>query len=869
MKKKVFIFCFLSLFLLTSLFADIEFLPIQNLSVTPGEFSNELHVASYYDYCYLVWNESGDIVFKLGLYEGSNWENTINIYTATDFDGNEPVIACSGSKVYIAYWRNTWDNSEIFFSCSMNNGTNFSSEVQITNSINGAITPMITAQDNTVYIAYEDRDENFNYQIYFIKSTDAGNTWSDPVQLSDPSFHSRQCNLVVYDNILYCVWNVQLGANYDETDLFFTKSTNGGVSWSTPVNISNNQLYNAHSSTFVWDNSVYIVVSSEIDGIQSDIILYRSEDLGETWETPQNLSDNTGNSSHPSIWLTGNIYDDHRIYVVWSDDTFAIDNQVLLKYSVDNGITWSETILVSQGIGESGYAQIVGYNYDYEAVDRLYLVWNNFNDLTLDYDIYGRKCISNYLGFYGTVEGEVYDLVYLNPIENAKVCLNQYCLFTDSTGFFSFDVPQGMCYMQWMALGYLNLWPGIELIVGPWVIICSIPLFPCNPILFSPLNLQAEINDNNVLLTWDEPGSNGGWINWDNGLNDDAIGGVNFQIFDAAIRFDTDDLAQYDGKYLTKFRLFIGDTDCEIYLRVWTNGSQNDAGNLIVDYPLNNLTENAWNTIELSYPIYINASRELWFGYHVINPNCVSPAGIDAGPVVPYKGDMICYYSNWVSMSNYFGWDVNWNIQGYVVGLDGDKGTETKLEPLLPINDDLINCINNQPELYNSNHRPKDLRLQHTHFNVYRNGELISSVPLDTLFYLDTGLENGIYTYYITSVYEEYESDPSDSVTINIISIDDEISTPLITKLEGNYPNPFTQKTKIYYSLRKAGKVSIEIYNLLGQKIKTIINEEKQPGKYYVFWNGTNESNQKLPSGIYFYKMSAGNYSLTKKTILL
>jgi len=87
--------------------------------------------------------------------------------------------------------------------------------------------------------------------------------------------------------------------------------------------------------------------------------------------------------------------------------------------------------------------------------------------------------------------------------------------------------------------------------------------------------------------------------------------------------------------------------------------------------------------------------------------------------------------------------------------------------------------------------------------------------------------------------------------------------------LHQNYPNPFNQQTAIRYRLSAFCNVKLEIYNTLGQFISTLVNEEKQTGEYKVIWNGKDSSGIDVPSGIYFYRLKAGEFTDVKKMILL
>jgi hypothetical protein len=89
-------------------------------------------------------------------------------------------------------------------------------------------------------------------------------------------------------------------------------------------------------------------------------------------------------------------------------------------------------------------------------------------------------------------------------------------------------------------------------------------------------------------------------------------------------------------------------------------------------------------------------------------------------------------------------------------------------------------------------------------------------------------------------------------------------NTPRIVELSGNYPNPFNGFTTIRYALNQSSEVKIEIYDLLGRNIETLLDSEQQAGIHQVTWNARN-----ISSGVYFYSIQAGGNFLTDKMILL
>jgi len=94
--------------------------------------------------------------------------------------------------------------------------------------------------------------------------------------------------------------------------------------------------------------------------------------------------------------------------------------------------------------------------------------------------------------------------------------------------------------------------------------------------------------------------------------------------------------------------------------------------------------------------------------------------------------------------------------------------------------------------------------------------------------------------------------------------------------LEQNYPNPFNPTTTISYTIRASEKIgerpaktNLTIYNVLGRKVKTLVDKVQIPGNYNVTWDGTDYNNQQVSSGIYFYRLSRGDDAEAKKMTLI
>ena len=156
-------------------------------------------------------------------------------------------------------------------------------------------------------------------------------------------------------------------------------------------------------------------------------------------------------------------------------------------------------------------------------------------------------------------------------------------------------------------------------------------------------------------------------------------------------------------------------------------------------------------------------------------------------------------------------------------------------------------------------------------YNLYRNEDLDNPVngatPIQGTTYFDEDVPIGTYRYDLTAV---YTTDESDAIIWEggPVSADDP-DVIVRTALGTNFPNPFNPVTNISFALVQTEKVNIDIYNVRGEKVKTLVNDEMERGHHSVIWNGRDNSGKNVASGVYFYKMKAGRYTSTKKMILM
>lgn len=189
--------------------------------------------------------------------------------------------------------------------------------------------------DNNVYIVWE--SEISNGEIFFTVSTDGGQTFSTPENLSDSDENSENRQITSEGDNVYVVWQEGSVGN---RDIFFATSNDNGQNFSSSENISNNTGDSGEPRISSEGNNVYVVWSEFLfDNLNSrEIFFVESNNNGQTFSTPaENISNTPEFSSYAHQIST----EEDNVYVVWSDETEDDDTFIFFTVSTDNGQTFS------------------------------------------------------------------------------------------------------------------------------------------------------------------------------------------------------------------------------------------------------------------------------------------------------------------------------------------------------------------------------------------------------------------------------------------------------------------------------------------------------------------------------------------------
>src|SRR5215204_4626325 len=285
----------------------------------------------------------------------------------------------------------TLNNSELVFS----NVTN------ITNNQKDSIYAQIVAKENYVYIVWEEsvteKPNEKNYDIYFIKSEDNGNTFSKPINLSNNTGFSEHPQIAVSKKGIFIVWADNTNSN--NTEIMFTKSEDNGTTFSKVINLSNNSKNSKNQEISAYDENVYVVWqdtdstinlddnrANEIGGnkLLSSIMFKASLDNGKTFNDSIELANKTYDT-YPKV----NSYQEH-VYVTWnSENSKSKSNSKNNDDDKNSGLFFIKSS--DKGNNFENSTKITDYNFGESQIavneSKVFIVWGGLDDKNIN-DIY-------------------------------------------------------------------------------------------------------------------------------------------------------------------------------------------------------------------------------------------------------------------------------------------------------------------------------------------------------------------------------------------------------------------------------------------------------------------------------------------------
>jgi|GEM_PF-1374611 len=255
-------------------------------------------------------------------------------------------IASFGDNVYIVFSSNVGGSSDVLFMRSTDGGVQFSAPIPVSEDGPFSFLPDIAVDENgIIYVVWT--SVTTEVEVVFAKSTDGGLSFTDPVRISD-GVNSRSPVVAVNGDNIYVAYLDRSDPDSSATaEIFFTESADGGISFSDPINISNTPGFVSRSpSITASESNVYVVwTESAVNGLNSQTFYTKRTTGGMGFDLPVQVS--SPESLTPHVAASSD-----NVYIVWSEfDQSVGEREVFLIISTNGGTNFGEPIDVSKSPG--------------------------------------------------------------------------------------------------------------------------------------------------------------------------------------------------------------------------------------------------------------------------------------------------------------------------------------------------------------------------------------------------------------------------------------------------------------------------------------------------------------------------------------
>ena len=393
-----------------------------NLSTNPGGSLNPTMTASKTSSSlYVVWEHipgnNGEIFFTRSTDNGEKFDSPLVIGNNTGLNGF-PQVAMSeiNTNVYVV-WHDAQNG--IMLRRSTDSGSTFEPPIKLGSRNVDSQNPQIAvSQDNNIYVAWQSNPQGGNGSIVFTRSADNGESFENPITIgkdndddeydgdntTEKKTDRKAQNIQLFQprivtapgtNDVYVVWHNGFNTFHKRyhllTDIFFSRSTDNGVTFENPISLTNYSVWAKSTDNEApfenpislsgysgWvldpqiavsqDNNIYVAWQSNPQGGNGEIVFTRSTDNGESFENAVTIRDKNVDSQNPQIAVS----QDNNIYVAWQSNSQEGNGSIVFTRSTDNGESFENPITISAKNGNSVNPQV--------AVSRdnnVYLVWDN------------------------------------------------------------------------------------------------------------------------------------------------------------------------------------------------------------------------------------------------------------------------------------------------------------------------------------------------------------------------------------------------------------------------------------------------------------------------------------------------------------
>jgi hypothetical protein len=330
-----------------------DFRITNNDSSSRTGWNNSWAVAANGNMVHLVWwdtrNLNQEIYYNSSADTGLTWGADRRL-TNNANSSQDPGVAVSGDTVHVVWQDNRDGNYEIYYKRSTDAGATWGSDSRLSNNSSWSGLPSLASSGPYIFVVWCD-DRDGNREIYGRRSIDGGGSWGGETRLTTTSDWGWTPSVALLRDTVQVVWyESDPGGNLGK-DIFHIRSTDAGTTWSIPDTLTHDPANSWRPSIGVSGLSVHVVWQDNRDG-NYEIYYKRSTDAGATWGSDSRLTTDSYNSVEPSLAVSG-----ANLHLAWTDDRDQ-NSEIYYKFSANMGQSWGPDERLTNEPATSWYGSI-------------------------------------------------------------------------------------------------------------------------------------------------------------------------------------------------------------------------------------------------------------------------------------------------------------------------------------------------------------------------------------------------------------------------------------------------------------------------------------------------------------------------------